>query len=278
MILDKETNHLYLADCLEKKYPNFFSEFKKVLNSCDIPFFLLPNTKDIWAVDYMPIQVETNKFIQFVYNPDYLKTIKWQKSISNVDSICKAIEIAPIKSNIILDGGNVIKSDNKVIMCDKIFSENSELAEKDLISQLKDLFEIEYLFFVPKDPKDFTGHADGMVRFLDDKTVLINDYSKEKPQFQTSFRMSLHNAGLNYIEIPYSPYDNKKDSHANGAYINFLQMKQAIIVPTFGIAEDDKAVKQLESLFSGKKIVTIDCNELAYQGGILNCISWNIKD
>jgi agmatine deiminase len=115
-----------------------------------------------------------------------------------------------------------------------------------------------------------------MVRFLDNNTVLINDYSKENREFQLRFRMALHNAGLDYIEIPYNPYNNKKDDYANGIYINYLQMQQTVIIPTFGLKEDAVVVKQFEQIFKGQKIETIDGNDIAYEGGILNCISWNI--
>ena len=73
MIPDKQTNFLYLADTLQKKYSNFFKQFEKVLNVCNINFQLLPHTKDVWAVDYMPIQIGKDAFVQFVYNPDYLR-------------------------------------------------------------------------------------------------------------------------------------------------------------------------------------------------------------
>lgn len=277
MIPDKQTNFLYLADTLPKKYSNFFNQFEKVLSDCNISFQLLPNTKDVWAVDYMPIQITKDSFVQFVYNPDYLRdTVKWSKTISDVDTICNQINLLPKKSNIVLDGGNVTRTTDKVIMCDKVFTENPAIKEKDLIKELQELFQVDKLIFIPTHPLDFTGHADGMVRFYDSKTVLINDYSKENIEFQLRFRLALHNAGLNYIEIPYNPYDNKKDEHANGEYINFLQMQQAIIIPTFGIKEDDTVIKQFEQLFTGQRIATVDGNDLAFDGGILNCITWNI--
>ena len=53
-------------------------------------------------------------------------------------------------------------------------------------------------------------------------------------------------------------------------------MKDIVIVPTFGIKEDDEAVKTFEDIFAGQTIITIDSNEIAEKGGILNCISWNI--
>jgi len=277
MIPDKQTNFLYLADTLPKNYSNFFRQFEKVLNDSNINFQLLPNTKDVWAVDYMPIQIDKDSFVQFIYNPDYLRdTIKWSKTISDVDIICKQINLLPKKSNIVVDGGNVTRTTDKVIMCDKIFTENPNIKEKNLIRELQELFQVDKLIFIPTHPIDFTGHADGMVRFYDSNTVLINDYSRETMEFQLKFRLALHNAGLNYIEIPYNPYDNKKNGHANGEYINFLQMQQAIIIPTFGIKEDDVVIKQFEQLFTGQRIATVDGNDLAFDGGVLNCITWNI--
>jgi agmatine deiminase len=225
----------------------------------------------------MPIQIDKDAFVQFVYNPDYLRdTIKWSKTISNVDTICKEINLSPKQSKIVLDGGNVTRTTDKVILCDKIFTENPTIKERDLIKELQGLFQVDKLIFIPTHPNDFTGHADGMVRFYDSNTVLINDYSKENIEFQLRFRLSLHNAGLNYVEIPYNPYDNKKDEHANGEYINFLQMQQAVIIPTFGIKQDEVVIKLFEQLFSGQTVAAVDGNDLAYDGGILNCITWNI--
>lgn len=278
MIHDRETNFLYFADKLKKeKYSAFLARFEKVLIENDIQYEFLSKTKDIWAVDFMPVQVSVDNFVQFEYNPDYLQSKTQHKTISDVDSICKSIGILPNRSKLIVDGGNVVRTTNKVIMCDKVFKENPTVSEKELIKQLRDTFEVDHLFFVPWDTSDFTGHADGMVRFVDSNTVLINAYINETIEYQRSFRIALHNAGLDWIEIPYNPYNNKPSSSAEGVYLNYLQMKQAVIIPTFKRKEDEKAVRILEQVFKGQKIATIDSNEIAIEGGILNCISWNIK-
>jgi len=115
--------------------------------------------------------------VQFVYNPDYLRdTVKWSKTISNVNVICKEINLAPKKSNIVLDGGNVTRTTDKVTMCDKVFTENPIIKEKDLTKELQELFQVDKLIFIPTHPIDFTGYADGMVRFYNSDTVLINDF------------------------------------------------------------------------------------------------------
>lgn len=274
MITDSQTNQLYLADCLPTDFSVFFKEFEKVLKTLNISYKFLPYTKEIWAVDYMPIQVAKDKFVQFKYTPDYLS--EYQDLISDVDRICKAIKLKTKKSELVVDGGNIVRHHDTVIMCDKVFHENHKIPDRDIIKQLKELFEVDRLFFVPWDTDDFIGHADGMVRFVNSDTVLINDYVKEKPEYHKSLRMSLHNAGLNWIELPYNhPFDPTYTS-ARGLYLNYLHMEQAIIMPTYKSKFDDKAQKVLEEVFKGQRIETIESSEIAKEGGVLNCITWNI--
>ena len=277
MIIDEETNKLYLADCLPKSYPEFFKRFEKVLNECNIPFDFLPGTKDIWAVDFMPVQITIDRFIRFNYEPDYLRPKKYHKYITDSEAICKEIKIDAKPSNLIVDGGNVVRSRDKVIMCDKVFFENKNLSEKELIGQLEKLFEVDKIVFVPWDRHDMIGHADGMVRFIDNHTVLINDLSIEDEEYQRSFRMSLHNAGLDWVELSYNTPVDPKSTSAKGIYINYLQMEQAIIMPTFGNKHDEKAMRVMEEVFKGQKIKTVESNEIAKGGGVLNCITLNIK-
>jgi len=276
LITDSQTNFLYLADTLPKKYSGFYNRFENVLNECNITFSFLPQTKDVWAVDYMPIQTGLNKFIRFVYNPSYLQTKKYLKTISDVDAICAEIGIETLKTNIIIDGGNVTRTTNKIIMTDRVLVDNPTYERKQLIKELHELFQVDKLYFVPEQPGDFTGHSDGMVRFIDEQTVIINDYKQEKKEFYRAFEIAIHNTGLDYMKIPYNVYGNKSNDQANGDYINYLQMENTVIVPTFGIEEDDEAIKQFETLFAGQTIATIDSNEIANDGGILNCITWNI--
>jgi agmatine deiminase len=278
VILDSHTNFLYLSDKLSsKKYLNFLNNFKKALIESNTAYDFLPGTKDIWAVDYMPIQIEINKFIRFSYYPDYLvKCKKWEKTITDTDFVCNSIKIKTEQPDpsIIIDGGNVIKGNSYVIMTSKIFKENSKFSEIDLLNKIEELFKTK-IVIIPMEKCDWIGHADGIVRYYKDDTVLINDYSKEEGPYQVDLRMSLRNAGLKYIEIPYSP-NYKSHVDAKGFYINFLEMNNKIFLPVFHIKDDERAVRQFEELYRGYKIIPIISNEIAKDGGVLNCISWNI--
>jgi len=127
---------------------------------------------------------------------------------------------------------------------------------------------------IPSQPDDLTGHSDGMVRFLDENTILLNDYSKEpNREFVISLHAALNNTGLDIIEIPTTIFDNKRTDDATGDYINYLQMDGFIFLPTFNRKEDDQAVKLFETLFSGSTVIPVGSNKLSKDGGILNCIS-----
>ncbi len=131
---------------------------------------------------------------------------------------------------------------------------------------------------IPQEPNDFTGHADGVVRYYDQYTVLINRYeSNDKKDFQRKLIKELKNQGLRIIHIPYNPYDNVDYDMADGLYINYLQMENFILLPTFGKKEDEEAYRQFQQLFPGQTIETIDSTDVSRDGGVLNCITWNIK-
>ncbi len=277
MIIDSETNYLYLADTLPKKYPSFYQRFETLLKRCNVGFDFLPKTKDIWAVDYMPIQIGLDQFVQFTYRPPYLtSTKKWSKIITDPDHISGILRLVTTRSNIILDGGNIVRSKRKAMITERLFLDNPEIDRKKLIAALYELLEVERIFFIPQQPRDFTGHADGMVRFLDDDTILVSDFKDCDVDFHRSFENAIHNTGLDRFTIPYSSYNNQNDLQADGCYINYLQMKDLVIVPTFGIREDDEVYILFDQIFAGNSVYALDSKEIANDGGVLNCITWNI--
>jgi agmatine deiminase len=276
MITDAESDFLFLSDKLKAR-AGFYHELTTTLNANNIAFACLPQTKDIWAVDYMPVQVHRETFVQFRYDPDYLRGKKWISTKTNPQKVTNCLGINTIQSRIVLDGGNLIKGKGWVILTNKIFDENPSTDRLVLLNELEKLFEVKPII-IPREPYDFTGHADGIVRYYDEGTVLINRYRKDKNDaFQKKLSQILKAENLNAIEVPYWPYDNTSYSSAKGIYINYLHMKDFVLVPVFGIPEDGPALLMFEQLFPNSAIQTIDSNEVAVDGGVLNCITWNVK-
>nr|WP_319512630.1 agmatine deiminase family protein [uncultured Draconibacterium sp.] len=142
---------------------------------------------------------------------------------------------------------------------------------------LQNLFEVDHIVLIPWDKSEPYGHADGMVRFIDDNTVLLQDYYQGyAPVFRNKLYGALEKAGLCYKELKFEGENIHKNSWA---YVNFLQTKDIIMLPSFGIPEDDIALKQIKTFFpdyADGKICKIDMTEIVDEGGALNCISWTI--
>ena len=282
-ICDKEKNHLYISDIdslskdLQDKYKKFYDKFTKLLNENNIKYTLLQDTKDIWCRDYMPIQINPKTFLTYSYNPDYLKAKKYLKIKTNFNDVNHTLKLKKIiKTELILDGGNIVKSKNCAILTDKIFKENPRYSKIELIQELKNKLEIEKIVIIPWDKNnEYFGHADGMVRFIDENTVLINDYFKSYPiEFKENFFTALKDNNLVYKELTFD-IPNRNDK-LNWGYINYLEIKDIIILPEFGIDEDSIAKEQFIEIFKNYKILSIDACKLIENGGVLNCMTWSI--
>ena len=73
MITDGETDCVYLSDLLPQRHPWVADDLTRLLTGNGVEVRTIAGTKDFWCRDYMPIQVEVNQFVQFYYQPDYLR-------------------------------------------------------------------------------------------------------------------------------------------------------------------------------------------------------------
>ena len=282
MITDAETNFVYFSELLRQKpeYRNFHEQLCRLLKKHNIAHDYISETRDIWCRDYMPVQVRMDKYIGFSYDPDYLKGEEWEGLRTYSDLLHEPMSRQTVKSDIVLDGGNVIKGKNKVILTDKVLTENSRnYSPERLIGKLQEHFEVDIIILIPWDKSEIYGHADGMIRFINDDHVLINGYFRAYgKKFRNNFFGAIESNHLSFTELTFDvPHP---DENLNWGYINFLQMDKLLIVPQFDIREDDQAVAQIKKAFPAYaekcQIETLNSRDIIQHGGVLNCASWNI--
>ena len=272
MICDSDTNKVYLAEGI-KGYEKVAGRL--LLSLCDerIRTDYLPFTKSrkhVWARDYMPVQTPDG-FVQYVYDPDYLK--KDRSYIPRYDLISRELGLDCVKTRLVLDGGNVVRGQRAVIMTNKVFVENRMFQESYVRGQLEKLFGCR-VSLLPWDRYEMFGHADGMVRFIDRDTVLLNNYVDFDKDLRKRLIERLEWEGFHHEELH---YDRPRCSKYSWAYLNFLQVKNRIFVPGLGMEEDYLAVQQIRQFYPDHKVVLVpDCLELVRDGGALNCVTWNI--
>ena len=227
----------------------------------------------------MPIQIDKEKFVQFRYEPSYLKDdLELQ---SDPKEVCKANNIKPQFSKINLDGGNVVNWSDRAIITDRVFDENPEyLSKNKLIAEIEKLLEVE-IIVIPQIKSDMTGHADGMVRFVDRNTLLGNNREQEYKYWKNGINKILKEKGIEYIDIPFLDHKEKNyPDHAIGCYVNYLEVENLIVIPIFETEKnkDQEVYDKFKEIFPNRKIETINYNEIGFFGGLLNCTTWTIKD
>ena len=273
---------VYMSELLREKFPNACNNLTAILDKHGITYRFLKGTRDIWCRDYMPVQTASGKLIQFRYEPSYLKGVKeYEESRSVVQEVCEANNIKPIISNINLDGGNVLVCGGRAIISKRVFDENPEIGETELVDELSRLLEAE-IITIPTINDDYTGHADGMVRFVDANTILGNNRNEEYKYWREGINQVLAEKGLQYIDFPFfSGYKDKAHKeHAIGLYVNYLEVANLIVMPKFGVSgnKDDEAITKMKEIFPNKIIEAIDFNDVALEGGVLNCATWTIRE
>lgn len=273
MILDEQTNKVFISEQTQLQHPRITKRLLDAMDAQKVDWQLLTHTKDSWCRDYMPIQISTDKFVQYQYFPDYLNNDQDCKYRTDPTQILEALGIKTQKTNIIIDGGNVVRCKDKVIMVDKVFHENPDYKQKTLIDKLERLFENE-IIFLPWDHYEKYGHADGIVRYVSNNKVLLTNYHDFDRNMADKFLHIL----CKHFEVQILKYDSPRPHRKSWAYINYLQTDKAIFVPTFHREEDEQALTQIEKAFPSYKgnVVPIPLTGITREGGALNCITWNI--
>jgi agmatine deiminase len=253
-----------------------------------------------WCRDYMPVKGANGDYVLFKYFLYYYAGHKpLIKTLVNTNEICeKVLGIKPVQSEIYLDGGAIEIFDHAGIVSDRIIYDNSPVwsgTQCGLFDTIKEQLGLKKLIVVPADPFDFTGHIDGIVRFIDEKTVLVNDYTRLEEKmasdkrkygfslevylnWKRNFMDTLSKAGLRIETIVCQAGTNSdSDYDATGIYLNFLKLADKIVMPVYKAypSENKEAEETLKRLYKVDTIIKIEATELAENGGgIINCITW----
>ena len=263
------TNTVYFSQYLTAY--KCWTELSAALARQQVEYALLPNTKDIWMRDFMPVQSAPDRFVAYRYEPDYLRG--QSQYITNWKHVIAPNRLSYIHSGLIIDGGNAIMCGNKVILTEKVFQENPSLLPMQVIHKLDEAFHAETVI-IPWDRHEPYGHADGMVRYIGNGKVLLTNYC----DFDRELRKKILDALQPHFEVVELHYDTPKPHKWNWAYINFLLTNGILFLPRLNTPEDEQAGAQIGSAFGipREDIELVDITGILRHGGGLNCISWNV--
>lgn len=268
--------HIYISEWL-RKYPEVYESLCTAFEKSGVNWHFLDHTAEVWARDYMPLHLNDGKYVAFNFCPDYLSDNKG-KYVTCQDFVIRNMNIDLVaRLDIKLDGGNVVRCGDKTIMTDKIISENPNIRPLKLIDTIEKTMNTE-LILIPWDMEEPFGHADGMVAYIGNGKLLMNNYGQMGEETKP-FRLRLHkilDCHFDVIELSYSGR-LRKDAWC---YLNYVETPKTVIIPglskDFGCENDRSAVKVFSNLFPDKEIVQVYAAPLVRHGGALHCVTWEL--
>lgn len=274
MVNENKCNALAITKLLQRDYPAVTSKIQEICIDAGVEINNIGNANDYWCRDFMPVQVTRDKYIQFRYDPTYYQSPKYCHLKTDVALLYFNIPGLIRKSEIILDAGNIVYYDNKAIITDKVFLDNPNYKKENLISHLYSILQLEKLIIIPAIPYELTGHADGMLKFVNADTILINDlrFTTSKSYWQ---KILISLKLFNIILLPNSFHLNKNTDNATGDYLNIIMVKNIIVAPAYNTTTDRLAHKIIEMAFPTFNLFPILVDDLACKGGGLHCATWN---
>lgn len=317
-ITDDRTDKVYISSLIDTVSGALDINTRSALKTSILKFSRncepLYNTMDVWARDFMPVQLTHDVYLSFTYKPDYLQdypncVTNWQ--LHRVHAAHDSFEFKVVQMPLILDGGNVVKAVVQgkpcLIMCKKVLDENN-LSDEDFDNWWKqwwkdnfDGTEMEYVL-LPWEGEKFNpiGHADGMVRYIEKDRVLFTNYEdfEDSPYPASLYIEKLKEVGFEVETLSFkNQFDYKNDKlyrmlfDSSWCYINYLQVGNRILVPSLGYDKLDKeAIRQIDAAFNKNRhiadveLIDVDMtgivaemNSVQNSGGALNCLTWTIK-
>lgn len=261
--------------------------YQKAPTSSTLPFgdktfrLVVEEPLDLWIRDYGPVLPK--KQVKFCYQPRYLRNKDAKYFDKGFTKFLGRLDTFVERSDIVLDGGNVVDNNkNKVIISERILSENKGKSKSALKGDLENLLNSK-VAFIP-DPEDTTGHSDGIVSFIEDDVLLIGDYDDLEYYNAVEVAVKSEFPDLKTVRLP-CKISNGEPSNAKckgftsavGSYINVLVTNNAVYVPQYSNPVYDSQALEIIKDNTDKTVVPIDTSELSHMGGSVRCMSWQIE-
>ncbi|MEO1623541.1 MAG: agmatine deiminase family protein [Bacteroidota bacterium] len=254
-------------------------------------------SNDTWARDHGAITVwegEKRLLLDFVFNG-------WgQKFPADLDNqLSQQLHRqgvwpnAPMQSiNFVLEGGS-LESDGKgslltTTQCLLSPHRNPQLSKEQIKQQLKEYLGLTRVLWLENGHlagDDTDAHIDTLARFCSEEVIAYvqcTDATDEHFDPLQAMERELQGfrqlSGQAYrlIPLPLPRPIFAEDGHRLPAtYANFLILNQAVLVPVYGVPEDQLALDQLRPLFPNRTVLPVNCRALIEQHGSLHCLSMN---
>lgn len=268
-------------------------------NAANLLLVALPSN-DTWARDHGAITIEEDGspvLLDFMFNGWGLKFAADKDNQITAGLRQKGIfGSTPLRiAGMVLEGGGIESDGQGTLLttaeCLLSPNRNPHLSQNEIETQLRQLFGMERILWLHHGylaGDDTDSHIDTLARFCSEDTIAYvkcTDVSDEHYQALAAMEAELQQLrksdGQPYrlVPLPWPDACYAADGHRLPAtYANFLIINGAVLVPVYGVKQDEEALGVLRGCFPDREVIGINCRALIEQHGSLHCISMQFPE
>jgi agmatine deiminase len=255
-------------------------------NFANIIYLHVP-TNDVWIRDYGAIMAHAPDGTRVAVNPTYAVLPQYPQADDNAMperwSAHRGIPVLPMHLH--TEGGNLwADGTGTLIMTSQIFYSNRYYERDTLEAYLHTIFDFEKLIITPRMTLEETGHVDLLAKLASADTILLSQANTSTSaetlrKIKRQFERETNAQGTPYrvLELPTpSLYINWGIHTIRRAYTNALTVNGRVLVPVYGVREDEQALRVYETAMPDHDIIPIDSSEGINGGGAVHCMTREI--
>jgi agmatine deiminase len=247
---------------------------------------------DSWIRDNGPIFVRNEEdrlaIVKFGFNAWGNKYPPYDADDFVPVTLAKLLRMRHYVAPMILEGGSIsVDGEGTLLTTEQCLlnpNRNPHLAREQIERTLADYLGIRKVIWLGKGvEEDLTdGHVDGVAGFVSPRVVLAaHTKDPSDPNFATledniARLESATDAKGRSIEVirMVQPRPREVDGFPiTPGYTNHYIANGGVVVPMYGIPEDERAVGILRSAYPGREVVGVNCSYIEIGGGAVHCIT-----
>jgi agmatine deiminase len=243
--------------------------------------------EDSWIRDYGPT---------FVINESQKKLamIKWRFNAwgDKYDDLIgddriphalnKTLRLDMFEAGIVLEGGSIeVNGAGTVLTTEQCLlnkNRNPHLKRAEIEEYLKEYLNVSRVLWLAEGivGDDTDGHIDDIARFVSKDTVICafeDDPADENYKILEDNYERLVGFGLNVVKLPMPGYVGDRHARLPASYANFYIGNSEVVVPTFGHANDKRALEIIQKCFKSHRVTCVHAVSMVHGLGTIHCCS-----
>jgi agmatine deiminase len=254
-------------------------------------------TNDAWCRDHGAIFVSDAAgnggallALKFAYNAWGGKYPPFDLDRTVAEKMAQALGVPWLESAMVLEGGSIeVNGDGALMTTEQCLlnpNRNPGMDRESVEQIVQRAFGVGEIIWLGEgiEGDDTDGHIDELSRFVSRRSVVTavepNRSDPNHAPLQANRRRleeaRLGGGRLEIVDLPMPEPIYYRGERLPASYANYYVANEIVLVPAFGVPQDQSAISILSSCFPDRRMLPIDCRDLVVGLGGLHCLTQQV--